>query len=95
MTADLDSGRGGAEVWTKGPLDREEHRELEVKVRVEDAGGLAATHALRVVVGDLNDNPMRPGSKTVYLWKVQVRGKRCSRRPSKHTCTGNRTHTRV
>nr|XP_027237052.1 putative neural-cadherin 2 [Penaeus vannamei] len=70
----LDGGRGGAEVWTSGPLDREEHRELEVKVRVEDAGGLAATHALRVVVGDLNDNPMRPGSKTVYLWKVQGGG---------------------
>lgn len=45
-------------------------------MRVEDAGGLAAVHALRVVVGDVNDNPMRPGFKTVYLWKVQVR--RCS-----------------
>ncbi|XP_069982972.1 putative neural-cadherin 2 isoform X4 [Penaeus vannamei] len=74
FSAELDGGRGGAEVWTSGPLDREEHRELEVKVRVEDAGGLAATHALRVVVGDLNDNPMRPGSKTVYLWKVQGGG---------------------
>ncbi|XP_042879004.1 neural-cadherin-like, partial [Penaeus japonicus] len=74
FSSELNGGRGGAEVRTVGPLDREEHRELEVKVRVEDAGGLAAVHALRVVVGDVNDNPMRPGFKTVYLWKVQGGG---------------------
>lgn len=72
MTADLDSGRGGAEVWTTGPLDREEHRELEVLVRVTDAGGRSDTNLITVVIDDINDNPMRPASKTVYLWKTDV-----------------------
>lgn len=69
---DLDSGRGGAEVWTLGPVDRERHRQLTAEVVVRDAGGLAASHPVTVVVDDVNDNPMRPAAKTVYLWKIQV-----------------------
>nr|XP_045603729.1 putative neural-cadherin 2 isoform X2 [Procambarus clarkii]XP_045603730.1 putative neural-cadherin 2 isoform X2 [Procambarus clarkii] len=72
--AGLDSGRGGAEVWTVGPLDREEHRQLRAEVVVADAGGLAATHPITIVVDDVNDNPMKPGFKTVYLWKTQTGG---------------------
>lgn len=41
---------------------------------VADAGGLASTHTLTVIVDDLNDHPMKPAAKTVYLWKTQVRG---------------------
>ncbi|XP_042875098.1 putative neural-cadherin 2 [Penaeus japonicus] len=74
ISADLDSGRGGAEVWTAGSLDREEHRQLEVRVRVADAGGVTGTHVLTIIVDDINDNPMRPASKTVYLWKTQGGG---------------------
>ena len=73
MPAGLDSGRGGAELWTAGALDREQHRELSVAVRVSDAQGLAATHRLTVLVDDVNDNPMKPAAKSVYLWKTQVR----------------------
>nr|XP_045603724.1 putative neural-cadherin 2 isoform X2 [Procambarus clarkii]XP_045603725.1 putative neural-cadherin 2 isoform X2 [Procambarus clarkii] len=72
--ADLDSGRGGAEVWTAGPLDREEHRQLTAEVVVADAQGLTAAHPITVIVDDINDNPMRPGAKTVYLWKMQGGG---------------------
>ena len=53
-------------------MDREEHPELQVAVRVADAGGLAATHIITVIIDDINDNPMKPASKTVYLWKTQV-----------------------
>nr|XP_045606773.1 putative neural-cadherin 2 [Procambarus clarkii] len=70
----LDSGRGGAEVWTVGPVDREEHRQLLVGVVVADAGGVSATHTVTVIVDDINDNPMKPGAKTVYLWKTQGGG---------------------
>ncbi|ROT84262.1 Neural-cadherin [Penaeus vannamei] len=70
----LDSGRGGAEVWTADSVDREEHRQLEVRVRVSDAGGVTGTHVLTVIVDDINDNPMKPRSKTVYLWKTQGGG---------------------
>ncbi|KAG7165215.1 Neural-cadherin-like 26, partial [Homarus americanus] len=70
----LDSGRGGAQVWTMGPLDREEHRQLAAEIVVTDAGGLAATHPITIIVDDINDNPMRPGFKTVHLWKTQAGG---------------------
>ncbi|CAL4133360.1 unnamed protein product, partial [Meganyctiphanes norvegica] len=70
----LDSGRGGAELWTRGPIDREEHRTLQVEITVGDAGGLTAAEFVTLVVDDINDNPMKPGSKTVYLWKTQGAG---------------------
>ncbi|XP_042206047.1 putative neural-cadherin 2 [Homarus americanus] len=70
----LDSGRGGAEVWTVGAVDREEHRQLLVGVLVADAGGMAATHTVTIIVDDINDNPMKPAAKTVYLWKTQGGG---------------------
>ncbi|XP_045101058.1 putative neural-cadherin 2 isoform X2 [Portunus trituberculatus] len=70
----LDSGRGGAELWTAGAVDREQHRQLSVAVQVSDAQGLSATHHLTVLVDDLNDNPMKPATKAVYLWKTQGGG---------------------
>ncbi|XP_050703572.1 neural-cadherin-like [Eriocheir sinensis] len=70
----LDSGRGGAELWTTGGLDREAWSALRVDVVVADAGGLASTHTLTVIVDDLNDHPMKPAAKTVYLWKTQGGG---------------------
>lgn len=72
VLAGLDSGRGGAEVWTTRGVDREEHRQLTVEVVVGDAGGLAATHPITVIIDDINDNPMKPATKTVHLWKTQV-----------------------
>ncbi|XP_071513325.1 putative neural-cadherin 2 [Panulirus ornatus] len=69
----LDSRRGGAEVWTVGPMDREEHRQLMAEVVVADAGGLAATQPVTIVIDDINDNPMKPATKTIYLWKTQGR----------------------
>ncbi|XP_069937245.1 neural-cadherin-like, partial [Cherax quadricarinatus] len=70
----LDSGRGGAEVWTEAALDREEHRQLVVDVVVMDAEGLAATRSFTLLIDDINDNPMKPGAKTVFLWKTQGGG---------------------
>ncbi|XP_069941932.1 putative neural-cadherin 2 [Cherax quadricarinatus] len=69
--AGADEGRGGAEVWTTGPLDREEQQQVTAEVVLSDAEGLSATYPITIIVGDLNDNPMRPATKTVYLWKTQ------------------------
>nr|XP_027218828.1 putative neural-cadherin 2 [Penaeus vannamei] len=69
--ADLDSGRGGAELWTTGPIDREVRKQLQVVVRVTDAQGLADTTNITVVVDDINDNPMSPATKSVYLWRPE------------------------
>ncbi|KAG7168189.1 neural-cadherin 2-like 6, partial [Homarus americanus] len=70
----LDSGRGGAELWTSRAVDREEHPQLLVQVVVADAGKVAATNTVTVIIDDVNDNPMKPASKTVYLWKTQGGG---------------------
>ncbi|XP_037788849.1 neural-cadherin-like isoform X2 [Penaeus monodon] len=70
----LDSGRGGAEVWTTGSVDREEHRRLDVHVWLSDAGGMSTTEVLTVIVDDINDNLMRPASKNVYLCKPRGGG---------------------
>ncbi|XP_066952072.1 neural-cadherin-like isoform X1 [Macrobrachium rosenbergii] len=70
----VDSGRGGAELWTLGSLDRETHRTLPVDVVIGDAGGLSTTQTVTIVVNDLNDNPMKPAAKTVYLWQTQGSG---------------------
>ncbi|XP_063847144.1 neural-cadherin-like [Scylla paramamosain] len=71
---DLDSGRGGAEVWNRMELDREERAEVTVEVVVGDAGGRVASYPVTVVVEDVNDNPMKPGRKVVRVWKVQGGG---------------------
>ncbi|CAL4086243.1 unnamed protein product, partial [Meganyctiphanes norvegica] len=71
---ELDDGRGGAEIWTLQPLDREQQREIILDVMVSDAGGLTAKYPVTLVVDDINDNPMKPGTKTVYLWKTQGGG---------------------
>nr|XP_045586246.1 neural-cadherin-like [Procambarus clarkii] len=70
----LDSGRGGAELWTVRAVDREQHPQLLVEVWAADAQGLSVTHTVTVVIDDLNDNPMKPAAKTVYLWKTQGGG---------------------
>ncbi|XP_064120797.1 uncharacterized protein LOC135225392 [Macrobrachium nipponense] len=70
----LDSGRGAATLWTRKPVDREKHHQLDVRVILTDARGLANEQTVTVVVDDVNDNPMKPGKKTIYLYKIQGRG---------------------
>ncbi|XP_068219630.1 putative neural-cadherin 2 [Palaemon carinicauda] len=73
-----DSGRGGAEIWTRGAIDREHYPQMAVDIEVSDAGGLSATQQITLVVDDINDNPMKPASKKVYLWKTQGGGSEAS-----------------
>ena len=68
----MDSGRGGAELWSKGPIDREEHKYLKVDIDVTDAGGLTSTQSVIVIPDDINDHSMKPAAKHVYLWKIPV-----------------------
>ncbi|XP_066937059.1 putative neural-cadherin 2 [Macrobrachium rosenbergii] len=70
----LDSGRGAATLWTRKPVDREKHHQLDVRVTLTDARGLTNEQTVTVVVDDVNDNPMKPGKKTIYLYKIQGRG---------------------
>ncbi|XP_068229143.1 putative neural-cadherin 2 [Palaemon carinicauda] len=70
----LDSGRGAATLWTRKPIDREKHHQLDIRVKLTDARGLSNAQTVTVVVDDVNDNPMKPGRKTIYLYKIQGSG---------------------
>ena len=61
-------------VSTRVSLDRENHRSLAVPLVVSDSGipPMSATVTLTIVVGDLNDNGMKPGWKTVMVHTVNV-----------------------
>ena len=59
-------------MYTLRPLDREEHRLLTVEIAISDSQGLTSTQPVFVVIDDINDNQMKPGNKTVYLWKTRV-----------------------
>ena len=61
-------------VSTRVSLDREHYRSFAVPLLVSDSGTppMSATVTLTIVVGDLNDNGMKPGWKTVMVHTVHV-----------------------
>lgn len=72
--SDGDQGRGSATLSSRGPLDREDPGPLRlVPLVVGDAGGLTRTASLTVLIGDRNDNPARPGTKTVHVTRLKAR----------------------
>ena len=56
---------------TKVMFDREEQKEYQIPVRIEDNKGMAATSELRLVIGDVNDNPMAPGASSVFVYNYE------------------------
>lgn len=70
---DENIGDGVAHVFTKQVLDRESQKEYKVPIIIRDSGNppLAGTNYLTVVVGDVNDNKMYPGSKTIIVYNYR------------------------
>lgn len=64
---------GLAHVTVKQQLDRELQKEYQVPIIIRDSGNpnLAATSYLTVVVGDVNDNKMYPGGKTIFVYNYR------------------------
>lgn len=62
-----------AHILTRVTLDREQQKEYQVPIIIEDSGrpNLAATSYLTVVVGDINDNKMYPGGKTIFVYNYR------------------------
>lgn len=62
-----------AVVSSKQSLDREQQKEYSVPISIRDSGSpqLAATSYLRVIVGDVNDNKMHAGSKTIFVYNYR------------------------
>lgn len=67
------TGEGHGQVYTKQKLDREEQKEYQVPVLITDSGTprLTGTSYLTVIVGDINDNKMHPGSKTIFVYNYR------------------------
>ena len=67
------TGEGVAHVHTKQVLDREVQKEYQVPILIRDSGNpsLSGISYLTVVVGDINDNKMHPGSKTIFVYNYK------------------------
>lgn len=64
---------GMAIVYSRQTLDREVQKEYQVPIRITDSGipPLSAVSNLTVIVGDINDNKMYPGSKTIFVYNYR------------------------
>merc|ERR1719312_257399 len=58
---------------TRKVFDREEQKVYQIPIRIEDNKGMAATSILTLVIGDKNDNPMRPGASSIFVYNYEGR----------------------
>lgn len=56
-------------------FDREEMKEYRIPVAITDSGTprLTGVSNLHVVIGDKNDNPMKPGHSDIFVYNYKVR----------------------
>nr|CAD7453923.1 unnamed protein product [Timema tahoe] len=64
------NGDGKAMVFSLYSFDRELQKEYLVPIVIKDSGSptMSSTSTLTVVIGDVNDNKMRPGSKDIFVY---------------------------
>ncbi|GAB6020929.1 hypothetical protein CHUAL_003573 [Chamberlinius hualienensis] len=70
-----DNNKGSAKIYTKVTFDREEQKEYYIPIVIKDAGKpqMSATSTLTVIIGDVNDNPMGPGSTNIFVYNYRGR----------------------
>jgi len=53
-----------------GTFDREEQKEYRIPIEITDSGSprLTGTSYLTVIIGDENDNPMKDGSSSIFVY---------------------------
>ena len=56
-------------------FDREQQKEFLIPIVIKDSGNpaMSGTSTLTVVIGDVNDNKMQPGSKEIFVYNYMVR----------------------
>lgn len=71
----LGKGNTTAVVTSLRTFDREEQKVYFVPILIQDGGqpAMTGTSTLTVVIGDLNDNLMAPGSKEILVYNYMVR----------------------
>ncbi|CAA9998827.1 unnamed protein product [Nesidiocoris tenuis] len=64
------NGDGMAVVYSQRSFDREQQKEYAIPIVIKDSGNpaMSATSTLTVVIGDVNDNKMQPGSKDIFVY---------------------------
>ncbi|XP_015602417.1 neural-cadherin isoform X3 [Cephus cinctus] len=64
------NGDGMAIVSSLRSFDREQQKEYLIPIVIKDSGAplMAGTSTLTVVIGDVNDNKMQPGSKDIFVY---------------------------
>ncbi|XP_066596420.1 LOW QUALITY PROTEIN: neural-cadherin-like [Prorops nasuta] len=64
------NGDGMAIVSSLKSFDREQQKEYLIPIIIKDAGSpsMSGTSTLTVIIGDVNDNKMQPGSKDIFVY---------------------------
>ncbi|XP_065164456.1 neural-cadherin isoform X4 [Atheta coriaria] len=67
------NGDGMAIVSSLRSFDREQQKEYLIPIVIKDHGNpaMTGTSTLTVVIGDVNDNKMQPGSKDIFVYNYQ------------------------
>ncbi|XP_048486050.1 neural-cadherin isoform X3 [Plutella xylostella] len=67
------NGDGMAIVSSLRSFDREQQKEYHIPIIIKDHGNpaMTGTSTLTVVIGDVNDNKMQPGSKEILVYNYQ------------------------
>jgi len=69
------NGDGMAVVSSLRSFDREQQKEFLIPIVIKDSGNpsMSGTSTLTVIIGDVNDNKMQPGSKEIFVYNYAVR----------------------
>lgn len=56
-------------------FNREQQKEYLIPIVIKDTGAqpMSGTSTLTVIIGDINDNKMQPGSKDIFVYNYAVR----------------------
>lgn len=68
------NGDGMAVVTSLRSFDREQQKEYLIPIVIKDSGNpaMSGTSTLTVVIGDVNDNKMQPGTKDIFVYNYMV-----------------------
>jgi len=68
------NGDGMAVVSSLRSFDREQQKEFLIPIVIKDSGNpsMSGTSTLTVIIGDVNDNKMQPGSKEIFVYNYAV-----------------------
>lgn len=68
------NGDGMAVISSLRSFDREQQKEYLIPIVIKDSGNpaMTGTSTLTVIIRDVNDNKMQPGSKEIFAYNYMV-----------------------